>query len=257
VSVGLPGNQPRPGADTPPGAEWLQLLARQLFETLDSERRRGLGFTAMRQVEVSAVDVATLTATVILGGDLENPVPMVRPLPGYVPRAGDVAWAWQNGSDLMLIGGPGLELPKVKIRKGATSAITSGDTNAYIDFGAGDPLYYDRYGMWDATNQRITFPWPGKYLFRYQAHWDEAPAGAVGGRRIAEIEDQGGNIRASDRIEWDTGEVAGKDVTTNPESEHVFAAGDWIKVKVFQSSGGPLSILNEPFSNVFSCHYLP
>ena len=225
-----------------------------MFEELDNEHRRGLGFAAMRQVEVTATDAVAKTATVILGGDVDNPIDGVRPLPGYVPLAGDVAWCWQNGSDLMLVGGPGLELPKVKVRKGATSAVPSGDTTVYIDFTAAATVYYDRYDMFDpAQPDRIIFRWPGKYLVTYRGRWTESE----GGRRIAEIEDSGGAIRDSDRMEWDTTDTSPKDITSRPSYEHVYDAGDWVRVKVFQSSGGPLSIQDEAWSNVIEASYLP
>ena len=248
MTAGLPGPTP----STPPANDLLRLVARQLFEQINQEHRRGLGFTALRQVEVVAIDPLTASASVVLGGDLDNPIPMVRPLASYVPRVGDVAWAYQNGSDLLLAGGPGLGLPKVEIRKGATSAIPDSDPNVYIDFGT-TPTFYggDRYGMYDAANSRIVFPWPGSYLLEYHGRWAEA----AGGRRIAEIEDQDGNIRASDRTEWDLGETAPKDYTSNPMRVHRFTAGQWVKVKVFQSSGGPLSIQDDPASNVFAVTY--
>lgn len=252
MSAGFP-TLPRPGMNTPPPSDWLRLVARQLFEEVNKEHRRGLGAAALRQVEVTATDPATRTATVILGGDVENPIGGVKTLPGYVPRAGDVPWTHQNGSDLLLVGGPGLDLPKLKIRKGAASAITSGDTNTYINFGGTPTVYYDRYGMWNpASPEVVTLPWPGPYYVKYHGHWAEAE----GGRRIAEIEDSGGTTRASDRVEWDTGEVANKDVTTNPSVIHAWNAGDWFRVKVFQSSGAGLSILDEPFSNVLEVTYL-
>src|SRR5215213_611140 len=101
MSGGYP-TLPAPGQNTPPPTDWLRLLARQLFEEMDNTHRRGLGFTALRQVEVAAIDPATVSATVILAGDVDNPVVGVKTMGFYVPRAGDVAWCWQNGSDLLL-----------------------------------------------------------------------------------------------------------------------------------------------------------
>jgi hypothetical protein len=240
----LPPSQPHP--------DLLRLVARQLFEEISQEHRRGLGFAALRRVEISAIDPATQTATVILGGDLENPIPGVKTMPAYVPRVGDVPWAWQNGSDLLLAGGPGLDLPKVKVRKGGTSGTTDGNFNDPVDFGAGALVYYDRYGMFNTgQSTRITFPWPGKYQIRYQALWDEGASG----RRIAEILDQDGNVRASSRNPATA--TAADDVTTNPETEHVFAAGNWVTVRIFQSGVGALNVADHPFSNVISAHYLP
>jgi hypothetical protein len=250
VSAGFP-TLPRPGQNTPPPTDWLRLVSRQLFEEMHTEHRRGLGFAALRQVEVVAVDPVTTSATVILGGDVDHPIEGVKTLPAYVPRVGDVPWCHQNGSDLLLAGGPGYELPKVEIRKGDTSALNSGE-EAYINFGA-TPTFYgsDRYGMYEPNDSRFVFPWPGAYRLEYHAHWAEASSG----RRQAQFEDDTGAIRASARIEWDLGSVAMKDPTTNPARTHRFNAGQWVRVKAYQSSGGPLSILDEPFSNVVAITY--
>lgn len=253
MTAGFPGLPPRPGDQTAPPAGWLQLIARQLFEEINAEHRRGLGSAAMRQVEVSATDPATLTATVILGGDLDNPIPGVKTMPYYVPRIGDIPWAWQNGSDLMLIGGPGLDLPKVKVRKGGTSGTTDGNFNT-VDFTGGATVYWDRYGMFrpGTSSERIYFPWPGKYAIHYQALWDEGASG----RRIAEIvQSDGTTIRGSERNPSTA--TAADDVTTNVYAEHSFAADDYITVRIFQSGVGALNVLDFPFSNVISARYLP
>ena len=248
---GLPGTHP--GQATPPNADWMRLLARQVVEELSGPRRRGVGPANLRRVEIIAIDPPTETATVVLDGDTDNPIVGVKTMRTYVPLVGDIPWCWQSGSALILAGDPLYILPKVKIRKGNTSAIPN-NTNTIIDFGATPAIAgnSDRYNMFDAgvSQERLTLPWPGMYHVGYQSLWVDA----AGGRRIAEVIDNSGNQLASDRTEADPTNV--DEITCNPASLFVGSAGDYIRAQVFQTSGGPLSIQDTQFSNVMWAYYM-
>ena len=93
----------------------------------------------------------------------------------------------------------------------------------------------------------IPFDSDARVLFDYQAYW----ADAVAGRRIVEIIDDTGTIRASERNEVE-GTANPQEQTCNPHIECYFDAGQFVQAEAFQSSGASLSIQDYPFSNIWT-----
>jgi hypothetical protein len=205
----------------------------------------------MRICRVSARDTSLRTITVELGGDAANPVSGVRVAnTSYYPRINDLAVVVQQRSDLYALGAVNAKVGHMRIRKGTTSAI-SDSTRSLLTMGAAVPEV-DTDSIWGAggSTSRITFPWPGIWRVDYQAFWTDATTG----RRFIDIEDNAGTIRASERHEVEGGANA-QEVTCNPSVECYFDAGDWVEAYAYQSSGGPLSIQDFPFSNIWTASW--
>jgi len=204
----------------------------------------------MRICRVSARDTTLRTLTVELGGDTANPVSGVRIAnTSYYPRINDLAVVVQQRSDLYALGAVNAEVGHVRIRKGATSAIAN-NTVTTLSMGAASPEI-DTDGLWGVggSDTRITFGWPGIWRVDYQALWVDD----LIGRRFVEIEDNAGNVRASDRHEVNA--ASAQETTCNPTVECYFDAGDWVIAKAFQTSGGPLSITDTTFSNIWTASW--
>jgi hypothetical protein len=204
----------------------------------------------MRICRVAARDPASRTITVELGGDAANPIDNVRIAnTSYYPRVNDLAVVVQQRSDLYALGAVNAKVGHVCIRKGAPSAIAH-NTLTTLTMGSAVPET-DTDGLWGVggSTSRITFGWPGIWRVDYQALWEDSAIG----RRIVGIIVNGGSARASDRHEV---EGAGPQETTcNPTVECYFAAGDWVEAQAFQTSGGPLSIQDQTFSNVWTASW--
>jgi hypothetical protein len=205
---------------------------------------------ALRIARVSARDTSLRLLTVELGGDTDNPVSGVRIAnTSYYPRVDDLAVVVQNRSDLYALGAVNAQVGHCRIRKGATSAIASG-VNTILTMGTAVPEI-DTDSLWGAggSNDRITFPWPGVWSVDYQAYW----ADAITGRRIVDIVDSNGVLRASERNEVEGSATSNpQEQTCNPHIECYFDAGQYVQAQAFQSSGASLSIQDQPFSNIWT-----
>jgi hypothetical protein len=202
----------------------------------------------LRIARVSARDTSLRLLTVELGGDTANPVSGVRIAnTSYYPRVDDLAVVVQNRSDLYALGAVNAQVGHMRIRKGGSSAIANGVTTT-LTMGTAVPEV-DTDSLWGAggSNDRVTFPWPGIWSVDYQAYW----ADAVAGRRIVEIIDDTGTIRASERNEVE-GTANPQEQTCNPHIECYFDAGQFVQAEAFQSSGASLSIQDYPFSNIWT-----
>jgi hypothetical protein len=81
----------------------IQQIHRKLAETLRANPKTS---TQLRQGVITAVDPATFTCTVALGGDTTNTIAGVAFLhSGYLPGVNDTVWILQTGTDLLIIGG--------------------------------------------------------------------------------------------------------------------------------------------------------
>ena len=210
----------------------------------------------MRICRVSARDTTARTITVELGGDADNPVAGVRIAnTSYYPRVNDLAVIVQQRSDLYALGAVNAKVGHMRIRKNGTSAIAN-NTITTLSMGAASPEI-DTDSIWGVggSTSRITFPWPGVWSVDYQAWWVDA----ILGRRIVEIVDNAGDQRASERHEVSGNDAGGADnaqeVTCNPHIECYFDAGDWVEAQAFQTSGGPLSIQDTPYSNIWTASW--
>lgn len=85
----------------------LRAIHQQLATELKAGSQNGASSSLVRQVEVIDVDFTTFTVDVLLGGDdadkLIQGVEVART--GYLPAVGDVAYALQTGTDLVVFAG--------------------------------------------------------------------------------------------------------------------------------------------------------
>jgi len=214
-----------------PSPDLLRLVARQLFEEINAEHRRGLGYASLRQVEVTTVDAANRNATVILGGDVDNPVAGVKSIGSYVPQAGHVAWAWQSGSDLLLAGAVNQDaVPKARLF--STRVQSQAPGSAVFDFSAAggavslDANFGGGLTMADLAASRIYCRWPGKY--RYGAAVEAAPDNASSTTVMATIRLNGATIIARSALTQASANAAALSVT----DLRAFTAGNFIELLV-------------------------
>jgi hypothetical protein len=204
----------------------------------------------LRIARVSARDTSLRLLTVELGGDTGNPVSGVRIAnTSYYPRVDDLAVVVQNRSDLYALGAVNAQVGHMRIRKNGTSAIANGVITT-LTMGAAVPEI-DTDGLWGVggANDRVTFPWPGIWSVDYQAYWVDA----ILGRRMVDIIDNTGVIRASERHEVEGSATANaQEVTCNPHIECYFDAGQYVQAQAFQSSGASLNIQDQVFSNIWT-----
>jgi hypothetical protein len=191
MSPGRPRSVP-PGADLAVAGRGRAVM-RQLSEQWRSPR--GLGPPLLRQVLVTGRDSIAQTFTVDLGGDdpeLPMPVTGCLRLPPYVPRMGDVAWAWQNGSDFLLVGatantfGLALRLPGAKLRATNTQVTASTAAEKFLFSGASTVEWEDErdengLGCGDLAGSRLVCRFPGLYQVGYRGGGT-----ASGSRRIVD-----------------------------------------------------------------------
>jgi hypothetical protein len=202
----------------------------------------------LRIARVSARDTSLRLLTVELGGDTGNPVSGVRIAnTSYYPRVDDLAVVVQNRSDLYALGAVNAQVGHMRIRKGGTSAIAN-NVSSILTMGTAVPEV-DTDGLWGVggANDRVTFPWPGIWSVDYQAWW----ATALVGRRIVEIVDNTGSVRASQRNEVES-DGDHREVTCNPHIECYFDAGQYVRAQAFQTSGASLTIADFDFSNIWT-----
>lgn len=128
----------------------------------------------------------------------------------------------------------------VRLRKTVAGAVADNTPGVIINF---DGVSYDYGDLFDpAANDRITFPVKGVYGFGTNFRW--ADQASPVGRRIADIVKNAGGaavVVASHRFRG-----LSTDNVHLVAAEHEFVAGDFIRLSVFQSSGGPLSVASDP-----------
>jgi hypothetical protein len=191
-----------PQRSTPPGAGLAvagrgRAVMRQLSEQWRTPR--GLGPPLLRQALVVGRDSAAQTFTIDLGGDdpdLPMPVPGCNRLPPYVPRMGDVVWAWQNASDFLLVGATGnvnglpLGLPGARIRATNTQATTSSASAKFLFTAGAVDWEYERdengLGCADLAGSQLVCRYPGLYALGMRGG---GPAGST--RRVIRLRKNG------------------------------------------------------------------
>jgi len=127
----------------------------------------------------------------------------------------------------------GLNEPTVRANRSATQSINN-TTITYIQFNAADS--YDTDTMHDTTtnNTRITFNKAGVYQIFAEGQYDVN----IAGDRYLFFDLNGVGTRVA------TGYLPSPGIVIQCSGQYKFAAGDYIEVGAFQSSGGALNISN-------------
>ncbi len=204
-----------------------------------------------RQATIVARDPATRTCSINLAGDTTK-LDGYTCLPSYVPRVGDTVWVDQLGTDYLVIGGQGTELPKAKMK--TTGTQSAGALAKFTQFGggAGGTVVYDTdfdgtNTMASQTNDRITIRWPGKYIVGFKT-WVQSNGNLE--RKITEIQLNGTRVGRFE-VKTDT------DLGGTWTDEFLLANGDFFELFIASITANATFGLNDDLGMAIWASYQP
>jgi hypothetical protein len=188
--------------------------------------------TRLRQAIVAGITGNTVS--IQLGGD-STVIDEVAYLAGYTPRVADVVWCLQNGPDLLVINGQSgaTRVPTAKVTR-STNQTISNSTNTLISFSA---EAWDTDDLWTVGSPtRLTIQTGGYYALTAGTLWASDPTG----RRLTEILLNGSTVLTRSEDPPHSGTSGNAQIVATIAS---LSAGDYVELRVFQSSGGSLDIV--------------
>ena len=190
----------------------------------------------LRQGKVITVN-ANRTMDVQIAGDT-NTLPGVKYLSNYAPLPNDQVWLLNLGADLLGIGmvaGADRTLSPTASRSTNQTIATSTQTKVIFD-----TVDSDAWNCWDVSPNptRLTVPITGRYIVTANVAFQAASAGH---RAINLYKNNTTELARSDFLPVSNSIDTHTTVTCNSISLN---KGDYIELRVWQSSGSPLDIMD-------------